>query len=223
MEKEELKKFVKNNGADLFGIANLRNYQNEFIKNKVKKGIDRGIVIGVRLSSEILEDIEDHPTQEYYHHYRQVNMFLDQLALKVTTYIQSKGYRAYPVPASQIKNWEKQTALVSHKHLAFLAGLGWIGRNNLLITPQYGAQVRLVSILTDFPLEYDSPVAQDCGNCVKCISVCPVNAISLFPEDFNHLACFMQLKEFVKMKYVGQYICGICVKACKGDIKNKGV
>ncbi len=215
-EKELLKRFVEEMGGDLFGVADLKKYENEFVKKKLKKGIDRAIVVGVRLSSEILEDIEDHPTQEYYHHYRHVNMLLDSIALRVTIYIQRKGFRAYPVPASQIKDWEKQKALLSHKHLAYLAGLGWIGRNNLLVNPEFGAQVRLVSILTDLPLPLDTPLFQDCGSCVKCLSVCPVDAISLEPSHFNHLACFMKLKEFVKMKYVGQYICGICVKACNG-------
>lgn len=62
----------------------------------------------------------------------------------------------------------------------------------------------------------DKPVKDNCGECHACIEVCPAQAISEKPEDFQHLKCFEKLKEFQKKGYVGQYICGICVKACSG-------
>ncbi len=215
--KEDLKIFLFENGADLFGVADLKRYESEFTNSLIRKGINLGIVIGVRLSKAILEEIVDHPTPEYYHHYRQINIFLDQIAIRLTNFIQKKGFSAFPIPASQIVNWEKQKGVISHKHLGALAGLGFIGRNNLLVNPEIGAQFRIVSILTNVPIEPDEPLNLDCGDCVRCLSVCPANAISLRKEEFNHIACFEMLKEFVKKKYTGQYICGICVKACDGS------
>jgi len=97
-----------------------------------------------------------------------------------------------------------------------MAGLGWIGRSNLLVTPQYGARVRLVTILTDMPLPPDNPSAGNCGNCFDCLPACPVGALKKDQMDFDHRRCFEQLREFRKLGYVGQYICGLCVKACKG-------
>ncbi|MEO0077238.1 MAG: 4Fe-4S binding protein, partial [candidate division WOR-3 bacterium] len=108
---------------------------------------------------------------------------------------------------------------LSHKRIGVAAGLGWIGRNNLLVHPQYGSQFRLVTILTDMPLATDTPLNSDCQDCRKCIEVCPAQAIKERPEDFDHMKCFEQLKEFQKKGYVGQYICGVCVKACSGLIK----
>ncbi len=215
--KEEIKKYIFDLGVEIFGVADLSKYQGDLISSLIKKGINKGIVIGVRLSKAILDEITDHPTPEYYHHYRQINIFLDQIAIKITNFIQKKGFKAFPVPASQIVDWEKQKASVSHKHLGILAGIGFIGRNNLLVNPEFGSQFRLVSILTDLPIEPDKPLNIDCGDCVRCISSCPANAISIKKEEFNHLACFEKLKEFVKKKYTGQYICGICVKACDGS------
>jgi len=76
-----------------------------------------------------------------------------------------------------------------------------------------------VTILTDIPLAVDKPLTDNCGTCRDCITTCPAKAIKEQQQDFDHLACFAALKEFQRKKYVPQYICGICVKACKGKIK----
>jgi epoxyqueuosine reductase QueG len=96
-----------------------------------------------------------------------------------------------------------------------LAGLGWIGRNNLLVHPEFGCQFRLATVLTDMPLEPDQPLDRDCGGCFKCLAACPAAAIRPNPKDFDHLACFEKLKEFRRSGIVGQFICGVCVKACR--------
>ena len=121
---------------------------------------------------------------------------------------------ALSIPASQIIDWQQQKAQISHKEIGCLAGLGWIGRNNLLVNPKFGSQFRLISILTDLPLNVDSPLENGCGDCKNCLTVCPVSAIKEKQEDFDHLSCFNKLKEFQKKGIVGQYICGVCVKAC---------
>ncbi len=145
-----------------------------------------------------------------------MNFLLDRVALSLASFIQKRGFNALPIPASQIIDWEKQRAHLSHKKIGYLAGLGWIGKNNLLINPELGARFRLVTILTDMPLKVDQPLKDDCGNCRNCLSVCPVNAIKENPEDFDYLTCFEKLKEFRKEGISNQYICGICVKACRG-------
>jgi len=97
-----------------------------------------------------------------------------------------------------------------------LAGLGWIGRNNLLVNPQLGSRYRLVTILTDMPLVNDEALNRDCGKCMACLKTCPAKAIKENKEDFDHWACLDKLKEFRRQGVVGQHICGVCVKACKG-------
>lgn len=218
-----LKRIALENGALLFGVADMENVEKEdfLISRDVIKDLPFGISIGVRLSKKILEEIVDHPTRLYYHHYRQVNIFLDQLALRISNFIQGEGYNAIPIPASQTIDWKNQRGHLSHKRIGKEAGLGWIGRNNLLVNPEYGAQFRLVTILTDFPLKTDKPMDRDCGDCRKCIEVCPVGAIKEDPKDFDHIKCYELLKGFQKKGYVGQYICGICVKVCSG--LSKGV
>jgi len=214
----ELKKFSQAQGADLFGVADIRNIKKDFLLSRdLLEKLDQAICLGIRLSGSILEEIENAPTRLYFHHYRTVNALLDQIALKTANYIQNKGYLALPIPASQILDWQNQKAHLSHKKLGVLAGLGWIGRNNLLVNEKLGSQFRLASILTSLPLKTDKPVRKDCGDCRFCVKICPSGAIKEQAEDFDHNRCFEKLKEFQKQRLVDQYICGICVKVCKGN------
>lgn len=214
---QKLKNFALEQGISLFGVADITNIREEFLLDKnLKTKFQNAISLGKRLIDSVLEDILDRPTPLYFHHYRQVNFFLDRTALLLSSYIQELGFKALPIPASQIIDWEKQRAHLSHKKVGYLAGLGWIGRNNLLVNPEFRARFRLVTVLTDTPLEADRPLNKDCGKCRKCLEPCPAQAIKEQKEDFDHWACFEKLKEFRKMGIVGQHICGVCVKACSG-------
>ena len=171
----------------------------------------------MRLAPAVLGTLEDHPNQLYEHHYRQVNFALDRLALDLATVIQDLGAQALPVAASQLVDWQNQRGHLSHKRIAVGAGLGWLGRNNLLVTPRHGAQVRLVTVLTDMEMGNDHPLENGCGSCRACIAACPARAIGESPTEFRHLDCFAMLKEFQSKRYVSQYICGLCVRACSGS------
>jgi len=154
-----------------------------------------------------------------------LNILLDQTAVKITLAIEANGYNALPIPASQIIDWEKQTAHLSHKMIALRAGIGWIGRNNLLVHPEFGSQIRIATVLTDISFETDTPTdktgagglsgEENCGNCRKCIEACPVSAIGETHNEWNKAACLEKLKYFAKAHNVGQYICGLCIKVCQ--------
>jgi len=212
----DLKKFCQNLGVDLFGVADIKEAKKDFlISQELLKRFDKAVCLAVRLSGSILEEIKDAPTRLYFHHYKTVNVFLDQTALKVTNFIQKNKYSAIPVAASQIVDWQNQKGHLSHKQIAVLAGLGWLGRNNLLVNKRLGSQFRLVTVLTDMPLKTDKPAKEDCGACKLCIAVCPAQAIKEKRDDFDHIKCFEKLKEFQRQKLVDQYICGVCVNACR--------
>ncbi len=214
-----LKKFAIKSGADLFGVACIDGIKEEFrLCEKLLNKFDKAICIGMMLSESVLEEIEQAPTRLYFHHYRTVNAALDQLALKICNYIQKKGFSALPIPASQIVDWQKQTAHLSHRKIGILSGLGWLGRNNLLVNKELGSQFRLATILTDLALKLDKPIKENCGNCRVCVTVCPAGAIKEDPADFEYIKCFEKLKEFQKQRLADQYICGVCVKACSKKI-----
>lgn len=210
-------------GGDLFGVADLTQtplVTYDLDKDLLKK-LPFGIAIGVRLADAVLEVIEDHPTLLYLHHYRQANYALDRIAFNMAALIQRAGGKAIPIAASQIVDWEGQRGHLSHKALAQAAGLGWRGRNNLLVNPTYGARVRLVSILTDLPIRTDSPLDSSCDQCRRCIAACPAGAVKEKVEEFDYLGCFEKLKEFRNKYHIGQYICGVCVKACRPKEENR--
>lgn len=215
LTKDKLNKFCLEQGAEIFGIADITSLKKEVhLSENILKNLDRAIVLGIGLSQPILEEIDNQPTKLYFHHYRTLNMFLDQLALRTANFLQKYGFLSLPIPASQILDWEKQTSHLSHKKIGHLAGLGWMGKNNLLVSPKLGSQFRLVSILTNAPFKTDKPIKKDCGNCKICISACPAGAIKEGREDFDYLKCYAMLKDFQKKRIVDQYICGICVKSC---------
>ena len=213
-----LKKICLKEGLDLFGVADIRDIKNEFqISSKTLANLDKAICLGLRLSKAILSEMEQKPTKLYFHHYKIINSFLDYVALKLGNIIQRQGYAALAIPATQIIDWEKNTAHLSHRRLGVLAGLGWIGRNNLLVNEKLGSQFRLVSILTDMPLAINKVSKKDCGNCRLCVKICPCGAIGESSADFDYQKCFDQLKSFQAQRQVEQFVCGVCVNMCRGE------
>jgi len=213
---ETLKDIATQAGATAFGVGVIEDLRVHFdaLPPDQTEGLTHGISLGMRVSPAVLKGCITGPTRHYLHHYRMINWTLDQAALKISIALQNAGYNAMPIPASQIIDWERQIAHLSHKMIALRAGLGWIGRNNLLVHPEYGSKIRLVTVLTDAPLKTNTPVAGECGGCTRCIEICPVGAIKETHTRWDKQACLERLRYFAKAYNVGQYICGLCVKVC---------
>jgi len=213
----DLKNFVKGTlELPLFGVCRtevLFETVSDDIIEVVRK-MPYGVVLGHPLSKGVLDTIEDRPNRIYKHHYQQVNWRLDRAALELASRIEMTGYKTLPIPASILVDWKEQRGHLSHRHAALDAGLGWRGRHGLVVTPEYGAQIRWVTVVTDMPLVPGEHLNEDCDNCRACIDVCPAGAIT--ENGCDVARCFEKLIEFSKIQGVGQYICGVCIKACKG-------
>jgi epoxyqueuosine reductase len=117
------------------------------------------------------------------------------------------------------------------KTSAVKCGLGSQGKNTLLITPHHGPRVRLIAILTTAKLDLDEPFKGNlCGNCQKCITACPTNALEPYKIKINR--CLTYAAEEPKVKDVpddvrkieqkltqrptpNSYVeCTICLEAC---------
>ena len=110
-------------GGLLFGIADITRFRDRIALSEAEMcGMNRAVSIGIPLSRQVLEGITDHPTLLYKWHYRQANILLDRIAFDLTQIIMQWGGRAIPIPASQITDWEKQTAHLSHRAVAEQAG-----------------------------------------------------------------------------------------------------
>lgn len=219
---EHLKQAAIEHGANVFGAASMKDLKNmpPPPASAVVPRFPFAISIGIHISDSIIGDLVDGPTRQYAYHYKIVNHQLDSIGLILLSLIQQRGYKAYPIPASQIIDWDRNTGELSHKWAAYNAGLGWYGRNNLMINPRFGARVRYTTVLTDMPLVTGTPTDMNCGECYNCLKVCPASAIAKSREDFDLATCTAQVKEFRNKRNVGHYICGLCVKACPGDRKS---
>lgn len=117
------------------------------------------------------------------------------------------------------------------KALAAKAGLGWIGKNTLVVNQQDGSFFLLGEIFTSLPLPIDRPQENHCGNCTKCIDACPTKAL-LAPFKLDARRCISYLtiehtgeipKELRPL--IGQRIfgCDICQQVCPwNQKKNSG-
>ena len=203
-------------GVRVFGVADLEAAAREAPDLFARIGAPylRAIVMGIPLNSAALEGLKDAPTPIYFHAYRQLNYRLDVAAFNVAQALVEQGNRALAIAASQIIERDPPRGHISHRHLGTAAGIGWMGRSGLLVTPAFGARVRLVTVLTDALLNRGAVMPFSCGECVACIRACPARAIAKSPEDFRLAACCAKLTEFTRIPYIGQHICGVCVKAC---------
>lgn len=114
--------------------------------------------------------------------YPVLNWDLSSAAARVTRFIEARGFKALPFPPTGLLYRYGDRADFSHRHAAVAAGLGELGYSGLLLTPQFGPGQRLVSILTDAPLEpspmYDGPILCRPDSCRHaCIKACPTKAM----------------------------------------------
>lgn len=170
--KEGLFWTLKGQGAALYGVGDLSLLT-------VEQGLTTGVAVAVNVPKKIVEDLKVAPTEEYYNMYYELNNKLDRIVEAGAAFLQKHGYRAIAQTTSYVKQDETWTTPLPHKTVATRAGLGWIGKNCLLVTPRYGSAVRLSSLITDAPLPFDTPLNRNgCGMCRKCVDSCPGGALS---------------------------------------------
>ena len=222
LAKNDLSGLAFSRGARAFGICRVDDLRGQFHSEitEISKKLNTAISIGVPLSEPILKTLFDRPNMIYKAHYRQVNAVLDDIAFAIASEIERHGRRALPIPASMVLKRFPMIGHLSNREIAFKAGLGWWGRNNLLVNKDYGSQIRLVTVLTDMELEPNEPSTEDCGECFACLDACPAGAIAEEKKDFNLKACSEQVQKFARENDYGIYICGLCLKPCRGKIQN---
>lgn len=144
---------------------------------------------------------------------------LTKSAYDVAKACHNEGMKALPLPAVGCPlDTRFLEAVFSYKHAAQAAGLGYIGRSSLLITPDFGPRVRLSCCLTEAVLERTKmEVVNVCQQCKVCSSKCPSGAISMpqaeEPYNFNKFAC----ATFV----TASGGCSECVRLCPAEVTLK--
>ncbi|MHA2224569.1 MAG: 4Fe-4S double cluster binding domain-containing protein [Candidatus Hodarchaeales archaeon] len=222
---DELIPFTKTMGAVLAGAADLKMLESlNTVPINLLERYRFAFSIAVVIPQAVIDSITvKNPGEIYSHYYKTANLLLDQITFRLSEKITNYGFSAFAIPASLYVNQDRFMGNASHKAFARAAGLGWIGKNTLLITRQYGPRVRLGTVLTDIPLIPGKALENECGDCVKCIDLCPAKAIQ--PSSFIHYPvdrsavldvekCSARLDRISQFSTVGVTVCGICIKVC---------
>lgn len=186
--EHEIRAIASKHGANFVcfvDISPLAPEQNKHFPNAILIGIalSRNYLLEISRTPDYVKTlVEANRMQEDEFHNKEI--LADQIADTLAAYLKEQGYSAYSqseanIIATGFYNEKTKTTPLPHKTIAGLAGLGWIGKHNLLVTPEYGSALCMCTVLTDAPLPAHSqkPISPQCGTCQLCRQICPVRAI----------------------------------------------
>ncbi|MDD2779695.1 MAG: 4Fe-4S binding protein [Candidatus Methanomethylophilaceae archaeon] len=173
------------------------------------------VVIWVPVSPTIMHTA---PSIYYREHYRTLNTLLDVTSQRIATMLDAEGHDAAYVPRDGYHGIEglrkDPSSFFSHRHAAYLAGLGTFGINNVLLTEKHGPRVRFASVITSADIPAGRPLKKGlCTECMKCVRECPANALSgnTYPGGLDKSLCVERSGELAKK---GISPCGRCIAVC---------
>jgi epoxyqueuosine reductase QueG len=195
MQAAEIEKVAKVKGADLVGFVDVSRFpggeDNQLNPRYYLPDAKTVIVMGLKIVDALWDkisgtyDVHNTNAASYLPNYN-YNL-LDFIAIQTARFIEDLGYDAYPVQARTMSR--SQLVMIGYfpfKEAARLAGFGSYGKHDMIITPEFGPRVRLVTIITDLDIKGQGsrkPIAEQsieelCGSCTLCIDTCPVHALS---------------------------------------------
>ncbi|OFX86020.1 MAG: hypothetical protein A2W99_16560 [Bacteroidetes bacterium GWF2_33_16] len=222
-----IQKYLNPKRDYIYGFADLKG-----LIDKKFDGFGYGISIGKKLDDAIVDELLDGPTLEYLEHYKQINKELADVSQEINAELSQNGVGSIVFPPTiSLGSQEYEKYLdtlsydISHKMVATRAGLGWIGKTDLLVSREFGPRLRLTTILIDKnPGIVSQPVNKSkCGNCTICVEKCPAQAANGIPwnvnvsrdDFFNAFKCREKCGELAKLKLnSNERICGLCVSVC---------
>jgi epoxyqueuosine reductase QueG len=163
----ELKRKLEELGAEFVHYVDVSHFSSE-----QNRKLPRAILLGTALQESSKEAFDAMESKT------------DQMADFTAEYLSDKGFSAFSQSEQNIlqKNLydakTKRTPL-PHKAVAGLAGLGWIGKHDLIVSPVYGSAFSMCTVLTDAPLKTKKQTLLDsqCGDCSICADICHLDAI----------------------------------------------
>ncbi len=181
----EVKRLLAGKGVDILRFVDL-----SILPEKDRFGFDKAVLIGFALSKAFILDVyRNRPVED---EYLKKESDIEKMADWLADELNQRGYRAHSQSEKSIVKCKiaepmyldlatkRGFSVLPQKTVARLGGLGFIGKNNLLITEKYGCALVLCSVLTDAPITADHalPVPQGCGMCNRCVEVCETKALS---------------------------------------------
>ena len=172
------------------------------------------VVMAVHLINGVMDRLPE-SWREFNCNYFESTDFVNALGFKVARFLERRGCRAYPI--SYGSRYGIESERLSSRHAAVEAGLGQIGLNNLLLTPEYGPRIRLIAVLTEADLMPDKRIegeicaGKKCG--YRCVDKCPAGALAKSGK-INYQKCWDYNKSLPALKIADSARCGMCMAAC---------
>ncbi len=168
---KQVKQLLQEYGADLVGFGD--------VAGLAPEGYQKAVVAAIAIPPEILAEIPVGPTPAYLEMYKDYNRRLEEMNRAAADFLRQQGFRALDL-CGQKAPWSRETMAspFPYKTAATRAGMGWVGKCALLVTPEFGPAIRLTVVLTDGPLEVGTLItASRCGSCTACMEACPGKAV----------------------------------------------
>jgi epoxyqueuosine reductase QueG len=199
---EEIKTKARALGADLVGIADgkaMDAHPPDPADPRRPSDItefdaDRVIVMAKRYSLGSTRITRWDERHKYYNDELALSM-LEETSLDLVYWLEDNGYPAIILPPTHVDPWryrgapaEHLSTLLSLNHAAVEAGLGTLGLNLQLLTPEYGPRVLLTAVLTSVDCACDRPMADALckgPSCGRCLSVCPGDVVGHWGRDWS--------------------------------------
>ncbi|MGE5404572.1 MAG: epoxyqueuosine reductase [Candidatus Saccharibacteria bacterium] len=185
IDSSSLKSLVLTMGADLCGIAPVDRFKDApegFRPTDIYRGCKSVLVVAKRVP---YSSIYAESCIPYTHINRLITIGVDELVFQISGLLEQKGIRAVPVPSDEpLEYWEPENqyarGVLSMRHAGYLAGLGVLGKNTLLINDKLGNMIQIGAVLLNIDLEGD-PLAEYEGclpDCEICLQSCPQQALN---------------------------------------------
>lgn len=182
--KEEIRARALSAGADVCGFANIDRITDEAPKGFAPDDVFKDCKSILALGLALPKGLSQVPPQLIYNYFNShIVTMLDEILFKLAKEIEEKyGGFAVPLPCDMSGSWDEnsQTAhgILSMKHLAIAAGIGFMGKNTLLCNERFGNMMTVGSILLSIDLPSDDLCKNYCPpKCHICIDNCPAHAI----------------------------------------------
>jgi epoxyqueuosine reductase QueG len=198
-------------GATLVGFADIRDL--------AIAGFPRAVALAIAYHPEVVACL-DTKVDRFERHLSETRERMKVLLEECGHFLQEQGFRTRVPEIS--RTLPGLVSEFSHKTAATKAGLGWIGKNALLVNPEYGCGFRLASVLTDAGFTTGVPVAESrCGECRCCQGACPHGAIrgvlwhpGIARDDLLDAHCCHVKREEAIPRLGYKHPCGLCIQAC---------
>jgi epoxyqueuosine reductase len=232
---DEILSFCKKLGLDLVGFSECRKFDelNTFFEHQKKNSLvnefeENDILLKIN-PFHIMKDAKTIISIAFPYNFYSEAEYKEKESIYFSKYTWGKDYHRV------VKNYLEQIAFfindkfggntqvlvdsnaLPERYIAYRAGLGFIGKNKMLITEKYGSYVFLGEIITDLKMNFDKPLKNKCGECDLCLSSCPTKTLS--SENFNYCLSYITQKKDIDNQWFSKlnnriFGCDTCQDVC---------